>query len=141
MFRMTPLIIALGGTLLLAGCASSRGLATQTTLRDAASVPVARSLAGAPLSAAAWPSERWWQAFADPQLNALMDEALANAPSLDVADARARKAQAQASIAEAARKPSVGASAQVLGMQLPETLAGNDIGGSFKVANLLMLSL
>ena len=141
MFRMTPLIIALGGTLLLAGCASSNGLVTQTTLRDAASVPVARSLAGAPLSAAAWPSERWWQAFADPQLDALMDEALANAPSLDVADARARKAQAQAGIAEAARKPSVGASAQVLGMQLPETLAGNDIGGSFKVANLLMLSL
>ena len=47
----------------------------------------------------------------------------------------------RAGIVDAARKPSVGASAQVLGMQLPETLAGNEIGGSFKVANLLMLSL
>lgn len=141
MLRITPLATALCGALLLAGCASSSGLTTHTTLRDAASIPVSHSLSGVPLSAAAWPSERWWQAFADPQLDALIDEALTSSPSLDVADARTRKAQAQAGIVDAARKPSVGASAQVLGMQLPETLAGNEIGGSFKVANLLMLSL
>ena len=126
--------------MLLAGCASSKGLATHEHLRDAASLHSQQTLAGTPLSAAAWPSARWWSAFGDPQLNALMEEALAGAPSLAAADARARKAQAQAGLADAARKPTLGGSAQVLGMQLPQTLAGNELGGKFQVADLLMLS-
>ena len=41
----------------------------------------------------------------------------------------------------AARKPSVGASAQVLGMQIPQSLAGPEIGGDFQVIDLLALNL
>jgi NodT family efflux transporter outer membrane factor (OMF) lipoprotein len=140
MLRTATLAVALAGTVLLAGCASSKGLATHEHLRDAASLHSQQTLAGTPLSAAAWPSARWWSAFGDPQLNALMEEALAGAPSLAAADARARKAQAQAGLADAARKPTLGGSAQVLGMQLPQTLAGNELGGKFQVADLLMLS-
>ena len=36
----------------------------------------------------------WWTSYADPQLNALIAEALAGAPSLAQAEARLRQAEA-----------------------------------------------
>lgn len=139
MFRFSPLAAALSAALLLGGCASSAGLATHNAPRTMADLHASQSLTGTPLSEAAWPSERWWSAFADPQLDALIDEALANAPSIEAADARTRKALAQAGVADAVRKPSLGASAQIAGMQIPETLAGDEIGGKFNLADVLML--
>lgn len=55
----------------------------------------------------------WWQAFGDPQLNALIDEA--SRGSLDLAQARARIVQARSDlvIAGAARLPVVNASGSV----------------------------
>jgi NodT family efflux transporter outer membrane factor (OMF) lipoprotein len=48
------------------------------------------------LTAAAvdWPSDTWWRRYQDAQLDRLIDEAIANAPSLDVAAARVRRAEA-----------------------------------------------
>ena len=139
---MTKLIpLAAACALLLAGCASTEGLSTQGQLRDADSIAIGKSLGNANLSAANWPSERWWSTFGDAQLGALIDEALAASPALDAADARTRKAIAQAGLADAARKPSIGAGAQIAGLQIPETLAGAEIGGDFNVANLLTLNL
>jgi NodT family efflux transporter outer membrane factor (OMF) lipoprotein len=54
-----------------------------------------------------WPSDRWWAAYGDPQLDALLDEALAGSPDLAAAEARVRKAQALAGQAKAATLPSV----------------------------------
>lgn len=139
--RSFTLSAAIATVLLVSGCASSGGIAPQGALREASTLSSARSLAGARMSDAAWPATHWWKAFGDPQLDALVDEALAGSPSLDAADARTRKAIAQAGIADAARKPSVGGSAQVLGAQIPETLAGPDIGGDFQVIDLLALNL
>lgn len=133
--------LAAACALLLAGCASTEGLATHGQMRDAASLAAGKSLGNVKLSAAAWPTDHWWNAFGDPQLDALVDEALAASPALDAADARARKAIAQAGLADAARKPSLGASAQVQGLQIPETLAGPELGGDFNVADLLTLNL
>ena len=42
-----------------------------------------------------WPTDAWWTAYGDPQLDGLMAEALSGSPSLAVAAARARRAQAQ----------------------------------------------
>lgn len=139
MTKLLPLAAACA--LLLAGCASTEGLSTQGQLRDADSIAIGKSLGNANLSAATWPSERWWSTFGDAQLGALIDEALAASPALDAADARTRKAIAQAGLADAARKPSIGAGAQIAGLQIPETLAGAEIGGDFNVANLLTLNL
>ena len=139
MTKLLPLAAACA--LLLAGCASTEGLSTQGQLRDADSIAIGKSLGNANLSAANWPSERWWSTFGDAQLGALIDEALAASPALDAADARTRKAIAQAGLADAARKPSIGAGAQIAGLQIPETLAGAEIGGDFNVANLLTLNL
>src|SRR6185437_16218310 len=62
----------------------------------------------------------------DPQLDALIGEALKDNPQLAVADARARAAQAEVGIADAARGPSVNAGASVAGARFPaNTPVGN----------------
>src|ERR1700730_12743322 len=91
----------------LTGCVSSRGLHTTGTLTDPRSLKAEQSLAEVPLGPPAWPSHDWWIGFCDPQLTALINEALRNNPSLDEVEARARQAQAVADGADAARRPRV----------------------------------
>lgn len=129
MFPHLPLAAALGAALFAAGCASPGDMKPASSPHAPADYAVARSLAGAPLSDAAFPQRDWWRALGDPQLDALIDEALRGTPSLAAADARVRKAQAQAGLADAARKPTVGGSAQYAVAQLPEGLAGEELGG------------
>jgi NodT family efflux transporter outer membrane factor (OMF) lipoprotein len=62
---------------------------------------------------AAWPSDQWWNVYGDTQLNALIDEALKNAPDLDLAQARLKAAAAQAQGAGATRLPEVTGSAVI----------------------------
>src|SRR2546423_12185687 len=69
------------------------------------SLDAQQTLAGARLDAAAWPAEQWWRAYGDPQLDALIAAALAGSPSLEIAEARLRSAQAQAIAAGRARVP------------------------------------
>ena len=129
----------LAAALALAGCASTHGLAPATAPRDGDSLAAARSIGAGASSDAAFPTQDWWTAFGDPQLDALVTEALAGTPSLDAADARLRQARAQAGLADAQRKPTLGASAQETGVQLPETLAPPPLGGSFNASTVLML--
>ena len=132
-------VVALA-TALLAACASTGGLRPASEPRPADDHVVTRSLSGAPLSPAEFPAQDWWRAFGDPQLDALIDEALQGTPSLAAADARVRKAQAQAGLADAERKPTVGASGQYVVAQLPSGLAGDDIGGQLMHNAVLMLN-
>lgn len=130
----------LAAALILAGCASTRGLQPSGRALDADSLQARRSLAANDLSAARFPQRDWWTGYGDAQLDALIAEALAGAPSLDAADARVRQAVAQAGLADAARKPTVGASAQYSGAHLPETLAPEPVGGKYLGADVLMLN-
>jgi NodT family efflux transporter outer membrane factor (OMF) lipoprotein len=66
---------------------------------------------GAPT--ADWVSDRWWDAYGDPQLAKLIDEALANSPTLAQAEARLRSAEAEADRSRAATLPSLAANASV----------------------------
>ncbi len=77
-----------------------------------------RSLADVKLTPAAWPAQDWWVGLGDPQLSALIDEALKNNPSLAAADAAARLAQAQVQGANAARGPQVDLDAAAPGVRL-----------------------
>src|SRR6476646_8508034 len=61
--------------------------------------------------AAQWPSATWWTTYGDPQLGALIDEALAGAPSIAIAQARLERAQASAQITGAATQTQVSANA------------------------------
>ncbi len=54
-----------------------------------------------------WPDDQWWCGFGDPQLDALINEALSGAPNLLAAAARVRKADALAEQAGAVLAPSL----------------------------------
>lgn len=97
----------------MAGCANYSGLDTQGQRLDANTLQTGKSLRGVTLSSAAWPSADWWKSLGDPQLDGLINEALQNSPDMQVASARAHQAQAAAYAADAARMPTLDASAGV----------------------------
>lgn len=105
--------------LLGAGCASTGGLAPQGALNDANRLAAEKSLAQTTLSPAAWPRIDWWKQYQDPQLDALIEEALAGSPTLQVAQARLRGAVAYASAAGAAIAPQVNADASLQRERFP----------------------
>jgi len=116
--RSLALPAAIALSLLLVGCTTSRGLHTTGNMTDPGSLKSERSLADVQLSPTAWPAQDWWVSYGDPQLTALIEEALQNNPSLDQAQARARQAQAIADSIDAARKPQANADASITGAYL-----------------------
>ncbi|GAP65546.1 outer membrane protein [Mizugakiibacter sediminis] len=128
----------LGLILALAGCASTGGLEPSGSALDPAQLHAERSLADAPLRADG-PAADWWRVLGDPQLDALIDEALAGNPGLAVADARVRLAQAAAGAADAARKPELTANAGSSGIRIPETVIEPPLGGHYSALNTLSL--
>jgi NodT family efflux transporter outer membrane factor (OMF) lipoprotein len=60
--------------------------------------------------AADWPSDEWWRAYGDPQLDSLIAEALKGAPDLRIAEARVREAEAEGEQSSAGRFPQASAS-------------------------------
>ncbi len=129
---------ALALALVIGGCASTHGLSPHAQRLNVDKLAADRSLGA--FSNARFPQLDWWSAFGDPQLDTLIDEALAGTPTLDIADARLRQAIAQAGLADSARKPNLGAGAQYSGIRIPETIAPEPLGGSYKGAILLTLN-
>lgn len=96
--RLGVLVLALG----LSACADMSGLkAPPAQLRDAASLNLGDAPAPAPVAA------DWWKAYGDAQLDALVDRAIAQSPSLKIAQARLARAQAVLEVADAALLPQV----------------------------------
>lgn len=117
----------------LAGCASQEGLQKHSTPAAPQGLLAARTLASAPVRPDAWPSEQWWKALGDPQLDRLVDEALAASPSIRLARARVSRALALAEAAGAPRTPQVGLDIEATRERLsehgifPPPLAGKTI--------------
>lgn len=88
--------------LTLAGCASFAGI-------EPAAKPLAPAALGAHLEPIDWPAAAWWQGYDDPTLNRLIEQALADNPSLKLAAARLTKARAVAGVAESALGPQLNA--------------------------------
>jgi NodT family efflux transporter outer membrane factor (OMF) lipoprotein len=107
---------------LLAGCASTGGLHTQGKAIAANSLHAQRSLSGIDVDGAAWPQADWWKALGDPQLDKLVDEALAGNPDMALVDARVRGALAEAGAADAERQPTLNGGAAVAGARVPPLL-------------------
>jgi len=122
-------ITALSAALLLAGCASTHGLAPSGHPLSPDELAASRSLASA-TTAATFPKQDWWTTLGDPQLDRLIDEALAGTPTLELADARVRQAIAQAGLADAARKPMLAGTAQYSGAEIPKSIGG-PLGGGY----------
>lgn len=60
-----------------------------------------------------WPVDQWWSAYGDPQLNALIAEALSGSPDLAAAKARLQRAEAMTQLTGSAMKPQVSANAAI----------------------------
>ena len=106
--RFRGLALLLAGSATLTACASVPDLGQRPEIRPVQQLATGQSLAS---SAATWPQENWWSAYGDPQLDALMTEALAASPDLAAASARLRTAQGYAQQAGAALAPQIDATA------------------------------
>jgi NodT family efflux transporter outer membrane factor (OMF) lipoprotein len=78
-------------TLMAGGCASVPDVAPGPALLAPSSLASAHALTAQTVD---WPSDSWWRRYHDPQLDRLIDESIAGAPSLEIAAARVRRAEA-----------------------------------------------
>ncbi|HEX5419294.1 MAG TPA: efflux transporter outer membrane subunit, partial [Gammaproteobacteria bacterium] len=122
---------------LLAGCASYAGIEPQAHLAAAPAAALVAPRLDAEGSKQTvrgpWPDADWWRAFDDPTLDCLIEEGLADTPSLGIAAARLRRTEAQAEGARAGLRPglsaAVGAQRERLSAHgmVPPALAGHSI--------------
>ncbi len=99
-------LIALSVAGLLAGCVTPPHLGPAPEVKAPATYRSTKTFAGANV---AWPADNWWTAYGDAQLSSLIEEGLANAPTMAQASARLRRAEALVGAANAALLPSVSA--------------------------------
>jgi len=69
-----------------------------------------------------WPTDHWWQAYNDPELDQLEGEALQGSPDLAIAEARLREAQSASQQAGAALVPNL----SLDGLAQPTKLSRNE---------------
>ena len=131
--RRAALAAPLLAALLLAGCASTEGIAPTAHLTPPQQL-------GLQPAQTAFPKTDWWTAFHDPELDRLIATALADNPSLQVAQARLAQARAQVQGAGSALKPKLGAAVN----STREQFSANDIyppplGGGWYTENQALL--
>lgn len=88
----------------LAACATVPDLGSAPDPKGAQSYVATASFAASP---ADWPADGWWNAYADPQLSALIEAALKDSPTLAQAQARIAKSEAESGEARAAYLPTL----------------------------------
>lgn len=98
----------------LSACASVPDLGEAPQPRAPGSLVAAQALAAPPAS---FPDDRWWIRWQDPQLDALVAEALAGSPDVALATARLVQAEAQLGQARAAGEPQVDLEASAGGVR------------------------
>ncbi len=108
----TAIAALLAGTALLAlaGCAAIPDLGPAPQPKPVADYAASKSFAAAP---ADWPSDNWWKAYGDAQLDSLIQEALAASPDLAQAQARVHQAEGYAQEAGSTLGPHLDAVASV----------------------------
>jgi NodT family efflux transporter outer membrane factor (OMF) lipoprotein len=127
--------IAMAAALLLTGCASPGDTRSQSQRIAPAAVGLTDGVAAPALQ------EAWWQAFGDAQLDALVQKALADQPSLKAAQARVQRAQALVSGAQANELPQVNGSFDATRQRFSEhSLYPPPLGGSMRTTSDLQAS-
>lgn len=106
--RLSLHLTVFSAALVLAGCAQLPDLGK---LPQAKTSDAFQSQASLKAPAADWPADKWWTAYGDAQLDALIDEALRDAPDLAAASARLQQADAMVQMAGSALKPQISAHA------------------------------
>lgn len=102
-------ISVLISSVLLGGCVNLNDKDLNADLSSLENLSYKQSLQE--IAAIDWPSDRWWERYGDPQLNALIEKALNVSPSIKIAKARLAQAQGIAQQAGAVDDFQVGAGA------------------------------
>jgi NodT family efflux transporter outer membrane factor (OMF) lipoprotein len=140
--RLAAAAVGFAVAAVLSACASTHGLAPQAAVTNTDSLQVSTTLANAAVNSQAWPDSKWWSQFGDPQLDQLIEEGLADSPTLRVAEARTRAALAQAQTSRSARFPQVDAKASTTRERFPEhSLIPPPYGGSWDTLSELQATL
>ena len=106
-------LLAASLILALSACADMGHIAPQSAMLDANKLQGSQAMDAAASAAIQWPRAQWWQDLHDPQLNRLMEQALADSPTLRGAQARVRQAEALAGAAEDKTRPQADASVSI----------------------------
>jgi multidrug efflux system outer membrane protein len=133
--KIPTLLLALA----LAGCAQITPDMHPQTRRDVATAELS---AGIRLAHEGWPEAQWWTAYHDEQLNALIKQALAGGPSLEVAAAHIGSARSALSRSAADLGVDVTAYANANRQRYSGTgLFPAPIGGAYFTSETLRLDL
>lgn len=104
---------------LAAGCADPGGITHRSEMAVPASLHAEETVARESAQAE-WPTLDWWKRFGDPQLDALVEEALAGSPSARLAQARVDQAVAAAEVAGAPLGVKAGADGSLVRQRFSE---------------------
>lgn len=104
---MKAALIAALAASLVAACSTA-----PPVLHGAKAPPLTPQFSQAPATAAGEPAERFWQAFGDADLDALVAEALKANPDILIAAARLQESRALAQLTDSAALPRIGAQAE-----------------------------
>ena len=120
---------------LLGACASREGIAPRAAALAPASVGLHDK------ARIDWPAEQWWRRYQDPTLDALVERALADNPSVAVAAARLARAESVAEFADANRGPQVNAALDSTRQRYTENgLVPKPLAGTIATSNALLLN-
>lgn len=113
--KLLGITIALLLSAVLNGCAMLPETGQLDSMKPQSDYQTAKSFSA---PASNWPTERWWQAYGDPQLVTLVDEALRDSPDMAAAAARMRRAEAYVKVSRSSLMPQVSANAAVTEQKL-----------------------
>lgn len=120
-FRIKIALFSLALMFILGGCASfPSSISPHSHQLDSNKLNAGSALKSAVHQAAPWPSQQWWKAYGDPQLDRLVAEATSGNPSLRIARARVAKVMALSGIAKSSLFPAVQADANFTRQQFTE---------------------
>ncbi len=102
--RRAVAVVVAAALSMMGGCAQMPKLGPSPAVKTVEALGSAQSFSAA---AQTWPGDQWWREYGDPQLDALIDEALRDAPDLRLAQARLHGAEAAAQGIGATRMPEV----------------------------------
>lgn len=126
--RMKRHLIGAAAVLALAGCAHVPADRNAAQAADPARAALAADIR---LAREGWPAAQWWRQYGDAQLDALLERALKDSPSLGTAAARIASAQALLASEQADAGPEIGLNAGANRQRysanglFPEPIGGN----------------
>lgn len=126
-----PRLALLSAMLLLAGCVSMGPQPQLASLNIDAAPNSSRAIDSLATGTAAWPTQDWWRAYGDAQLDRLVEGARAASPTVAGALARVRQAAALEGLAASALAPQANASVRTTRQRysengsVPKPLAGS----------------